>query len=86
MNAPAARESGCQMMKRIAKELKASIRAAEAHADELSRRIAELEAQPDPEVELEIKALVQVREVVEKKIEEERASLSTLEDVISENC
>ncbi|QGV77306.1 hypothetical protein [Streptomyces ficellus] len=86
MNEPAASESGCQMMKRIAQELKASIRAFEAHAEELSRRIAELEAQPDPEVELEILALVQARDALEKKIEEERASLSTLEDVIRENC
>ncbi|MFF8288895.1 hypothetical protein ACF068_06615 [Streptomyces sp. NPDC016309] len=86
MNQPAGRESGCQMMKRIAKELKASIRAAEGHADELSRRIAELEAQPGPEVELEITALAKAREAIEKKIAEEHASLSTLEDVIIENC
>ncbi|GAA2440347.1 hypothetical protein [Streptomyces lavendulocolor] len=83
---PETRESGCEMMRRIAEELRASIEAAEAHVRELSNRIAELEAQPGPEVELEIRALVQTREVVEKRIEEERTSLSTLEDVISENC
>ncbi|MCX5380446.1 hypothetical protein [Streptomyces sp. NBC_00091] len=85
MNSPTAGESGCELMKRLAKELKASIRATEKHADEVSRRIAELEAQPDPD-EQQIGALKQTLEVLTKKIEEERASLSDLESVISENC
>lgn len=86
MNTPRSGESGCEMMKRIAKELRASIRAAEAGADEISQRIAELQAQADPLLDQEIAALVQVRDTLEKTIEEERTSLSTLEDVISENC
>lgn len=85
MNSPMAGESGCDLMKRIAKELKASIKAAEVHAAELARRIAELEAQTDPD-EKQISALRQTLEALNKKIEEDRASLSTLEDVISENC
>ncbi|MFD5507150.1 hypothetical protein ACFWIB_05160 [Streptomyces sp. NPDC127051] len=85
MNAPTSGESGCELMKRLAKELKASIRTTKDHAAEVSRRIVELEAQPDPD-ENQIKALKQTLEVLRKKIEEETASLSTLEDVISENC
>ncbi|MFK0044282.1 hypothetical protein ACIQU4_09300 [Streptomyces sp. NPDC090741] len=85
MNAPTTGESGCELMKRLAKELKASIRATEDHAAEVPRRITELEAQPDPD-ENQINALKQTLEVLRKKIEEETASLSTLEDVISENC
>lgn len=85
MNATASGESGCELMKRVAKELKASIRATTNHANELSRRIEQLEAQPDPD-EKQIGALRQALEVLRKKIEEERGSLSELEDVISENC
>ncbi|MGR4879784.1 hypothetical protein ACIPUC_10180 [Streptomyces sp. LARHCF249] len=85
MNSPSAGESGCDLMKRIAKELRASIKAAETNAAELARRIAELEAQPDPD-EKQINALKQTLEALNKKIEEDRLSLSTLEDVISENC
>lgn len=73
------------MMKRLAKGLKASIRATQDHSNELSNRIAELEAKPDPD-EAQINALKQALEVLLKKAEEERASLSELEDVISENC
>lgn len=73
------------MMKRLAKGLKASIRSTQEHSHELSNRIAELEAKPDPD-EAQINALKQALEVLQKKAEEERASLSELEDVISENC
>ncbi|MFF4104420.1 ferritin-like domain-containing protein [Streptomyces sp. NPDC001903] len=85
MNPPMAGESGCQLMKRLAKELKASIAKTQEHASEVANRITELEAQANPD-QSQISALKQTLEVLRKKIEEERASLSELEDVISENC
>ncbi|MCC0093476.1 hypothetical protein K7B10_01420 [Streptomyces flavotricini] len=85
MNAPTAGESGCQLMKRLAKELKVSIAKTQEHAAEVASRITELEAQANPD-QSQISALKQTLEVLRKKVEEERASLSELEDVISENC
>ncbi|MFI6144395.1 hypothetical protein [Streptomyces sp. NPDC051109] len=85
MNAPMAGESGCQLMKRLAKEAKVSIAKTQAHADEVASRIAELEAQANPD-QSQISALQQTLDVLRKKAEEERASLSELEDVIRENC
>ncbi|GGQ08328.1 MULTISPECIES: hypothetical protein [Streptomyces] len=85
MNAPMAAETGCQLMKRLAKDLKESITKGEKHADEVESRIAQLEAQANPD-QAQISALKQTLEVIRKKIEDERTSLSELEDVISENC
>ncbi|MFJ9789526.1 hypothetical protein [Streptomyces globosus] len=85
MNAPASGESGCQLMRRLAKELEKSIKATERHADEVADAIAALAARPDLDQQ-QIAALGQTREVLLKKIEEERTSLSDLESVISENC
>lgn len=85
MNAPMAGETGCQLMKRLAKELKESIAKGEKHADELEDRIAQLEGQPNPD-QSQISALKQTLDVIRKKTDDERTSLSELEDVISENC
>ncbi|ATZ29186.1 ferritin-like domain-containing protein [Streptomyces lavendulae] len=85
MNSPMAAESGCDLMKRLAKDLKLSIAKTQEHADQVASRIAELEAQANPD-QSQISALKQALEVLRKKIEDERASLSELEDVISENC
>ncbi|MFE2480752.1 hypothetical protein [Streptomyces sp. NPDC059389] len=85
MNSPMAGESGCDLMKRLAKELKASIAKTQEHATEVASRITGLEAQAHPD-QSQISALKQTLEVLRKKVEEERASLSELEDVITENC
>ncbi|MEU3902457.1 hypothetical protein [Streptomyces goshikiensis] len=85
MNSPMAGESGCQLMKRLAKELKVSIAKTQEHADEVASRIAALEAQVNPD-QSQISALKQTLDVLRKKIDEERVSLSDLEGVISENC
>ncbi|MFI5671135.1 hypothetical protein [Streptomyces sp. NPDC051704] len=85
MNSPMAGESGCQLMKRLAKELKVSIAKTQEQATEVASRITGLEAQANPD-QSQIGALKQALEVLGKKAEEERASLSELEDVISENC
>ncbi|MFF4368984.1 hypothetical protein [Streptomyces sp. NPDC001594] len=84
MNPPAG-ETGCELMKRLAKDLKKTIHDDEVHAAKIAQRIAELEAQSPPD-EQQINALKQAQEVLRKKIEDERASLSELEDVIRENC
>ncbi|MFF8262320.1 hypothetical protein [Streptomyces virginiae] len=85
MNSPMAPETGCQLMKRLAKDLKESIKKGEKHADEVEGRIAQLEAQANPD-QGQITAFKQTLEVIRKKIEDERTSLSDLEGVISENC
>lgn len=85
MTPPQAGESGCDLMKRLATDLKASIHNSETHAAGIRARITELEAQADPD-QGQISALKQALDVLLKKIEEERASLAELEVVISENC
>ncbi|GAA0309759.1 hypothetical protein GCM10010302_55600 [Streptomyces polychromogenes] len=84
MNPPAA-ETGCELMKRLAKDLKKTLHDDEAHATKLAQKIAELEAQSPPD-EQQINALKQALELLRKKIEDERAALSELEEVISQNC
>ncbi|MFF7454453.1 hypothetical protein [Kitasatospora sp. NPDC008115] len=85
MNPPAPMESGCDMMKRTAKALKKDIENSERHAAEIRSKIAVLQGQANPD-QAQIDALKQALEILEKKIEEDRLSLSTLEDVITENC
>ncbi|MGY5125215.1 hypothetical protein [Streptomyces nigrescens] len=78
-------ESPCEMMRRLAKGQEAEIRRTEKHIDELREKISELEQQPHPDPAA-IAALRQAVEGLERKLAEDRLSLSTLEDVISENC
>ncbi|MCZ4610063.1 hypothetical protein O3S80_41125 [Streptomyces sp. Lzd4kr] len=85
MNPPPAEESGCEMMKRLARDLKKDIDRNEKRAKEVRDRIAELEAQANPD-QAQISALKQALELLERKVTDERVSLSELEDVISENC
>ncbi|MFB6641501.1 hypothetical protein ACFCYF_30125 [Streptomyces chartreusis] len=85
MNPPPAEESGCEMMKRLARDLKKDIDKNEKRAKEVRDRIAKLEAQANPD-QAQISALKQALELLERKITDERVSLSELEDVISENC
>ncbi|MCX5231241.1 hypothetical protein [Streptomyces sp. NBC_00233] len=85
MNPPPAAESGCQMMKRLAKEQAKSIDTSEERAEEFRKRITELEAQANPD-QAQISALKQALAHLEKKIEDDRVTLSDLESVISENC
>lgn len=85
MNPQPAEESGCEMMKRLARDLKKDIDKNEKRAKEVRDRIAKLEAQANPD-QAQISALKQALELLERKITDERVSLSELEDVISENC
>ncbi|GAA1388293.1 hypothetical protein GCM10009639_14600 [Kitasatospora putterlickiae] len=85
MNPPAPIESGCEMMKRAAKDLKKEIEHNVRRAAEMRSKITALQGQANPD-QAQISALKQALEVLEKKIEEDRVSLSTLEDVITENC
>ncbi|MCQ8771009.1 hypothetical protein [Streptomyces telluris] len=82
---PPADESPCQMMKRLAKELGKEIRRTEERIRELEDKIASLQAQPDPP-EQEIQALQQTLESLRTKVADDNLSLSTLQDVITENC
>ncbi|MFF5922620.1 hypothetical protein ACFY8C_30455 [Streptomyces flavochromogenes] len=85
MNPPPPEETGCQMMKRLAKELEKGIEKSGKLAQELRTRIAGLEAQANPD-QAQIDALKQALERLEQKIEDDRVALSDLETVISENC
>ncbi|MFE7558356.1 hypothetical protein [Kitasatospora sp. NPDC057500] len=85
MSSPAPTESGCEMMKRTAKDLKKEIEKNEHRAAEIRSKITVLQGQAHPD-QAQIDALKQTLEILEKKIEEDRVSLSTLEDVITENC
>ncbi|MFE2107474.1 hypothetical protein ACFXAF_16585 [Kitasatospora sp. NPDC059463] len=85
MNAPPTEESGCELLKRTARDLKKDIDRSVQRAAEIRARITALQAQADPD-QAQIDTLRQALEVLEKKIEDERASLSNLNDVISENC
>ncbi|MFH8568703.1 hypothetical protein [Streptomyces sp. NPDC017993] len=78
-------EGPCQMMRRLAKEQRAEIGRTEKRVDELRTKIDALQAQPAPDAAA-IAALRQAVETLEKKVEDDRLSLSTLEDVITENC
>ncbi|MFI0716808.1 hypothetical protein ACH4SK_40815 [Streptomyces inhibens] len=78
-------ESPCEMMRRVAKEQKAEIRRTEKLIDELKGKISVLEQQPNPDPAA-IAALRQAVEGLERKLEDDRLALSTLEDVITENC
>ncbi|MEV0375068.1 hypothetical protein AB0I10_35740 [Streptomyces sp. NPDC050636] len=80
-----AHESPCQMMRRLAKAQGAEIGRTEKRIDELRKKIGDLQAQPVPDAAA-IAALRQAAESLEKKLEDDRLSLSTLEDVITENC
>ncbi|MFI1255428.1 hypothetical protein ACH4U6_16850 [Streptomyces netropsis] len=78
-------ESGCEMMKRIAKDLEKEIDRTRKRINELEEKIAALKAQTNPDLK-EIQALEKIVEQFRKKLEEDQSSLSTLQDVISENC
>ncbi|MFI8943857.1 hypothetical protein [Streptomyces syringium] len=82
---PPPHESGCAMMKRIAKDLEKEIDRTRERIGELQDKIAALEAQANPDQQ-EIRALKKIVEQLQKKLEEDQSSLSTLQDVISENC
>lgn len=73
------------MMKRVAKDLEKEIDRTRDRIGELQDKIAALEAQANPDQQ-EIQALKKVVEQLRKKLEEDQSSLSTLQDVISENC
>lgn len=73
------------MMKRIAKDLEKEIDRTRERIGELQDKIAALEAQANPDQQ-EIRALKKIVEQLQKKLEEDQSSLSTLQDVISENC
>ncbi|APU43687.1 hypothetical protein [Streptomyces sp. TN58] len=85
MSGPMAGESSCQMMERLADDLRESITKASERAAKIKARIAELKAQAHPD-QSQISALEQTLEVLLKKIEDDRTSLADLESVISENC
>lgn len=78
-------ESGCEMMKRIAKDLEKEIDRTGKRINELEEKIAALKAQANPDLK-EIQALEKIVEQLQKKREEDQSSLSTLQDVITENC
>ncbi len=82
---PQEHESGCAMMKRVAKEQEEAIRRTRKRIDELEDKIASLSAQPHPDQQ-QIQALRQAVENLQAKVEEDERSLSDLQDVITENC
>ena len=86
-NAPtsAVRESGCEMMRRIARETRDEIDRLNRRAGELGDTIDQLKAEPNPD-EGKIKMLEQTLASVEKQIEDNRFSLENIEIDISQNC
>ncbi|MFI9206087.1 hypothetical protein [Streptomyces sp. NPDC053048] len=72
-------------MRRLAEESQEEIDRTDQRIRDLEAKIESLQAQPDPP-ENEIQALKQTLDSLRTKLKDDRLALSTLEDVISENC
>ncbi|WP_431676847.1 hypothetical protein [Kitasatospora sp. KL5] len=78
-------ESGCAMMKRLAKTQREEIHRSRQSITEFEAKIRALEAEPEPD-HAQIWALRQAVQRLGQKIEEDERALFDLESVITENC